>query len=388
MLPNRALRSASKSMVGIADAPASRAKRSIKDSMLMVKPGHRQAPCGLVTSVFGCTGFLGNYTVYNYGYFGSQVMCPYRGDAKKIRDLKVMGDLGQIVPIPFSFYDEDSIRRAVHTSHVVINCVNRNVETGQWNYHDSHVKTSYRLAKICKEAGVDKFIQMSALGASPTAESKWLRTKAEAEEAVKSEIDDAIIVRPGPMFGDEDQFINRIAHANNTGQLFPMLDDGQQKLQPVSVMDVASALLNIGTLSGTHGKTYHLGGPDTLTLRELQEMVREKIYLPPLTRLEELKDYDEMFISEDDLWMQLTDQVVPEGEDVLTFQDLLINEEDLFSVKQTSEMQLLHQRGTRGPPRFGHDESVLELEEWNSIWEDSELCVANPGIGVKSNESI
>eukprot|EP00808_Paulinella_micropora_P026273 g70324.t1 len=112
-----ALRSAldhvNKGVLGMGDAVAVRPKRSTLADKLMVKPGHRQAPCGLVATVFGCTGFVGPYTVQTYGYFGCQVITPYRGDSKKARILKPMGDLGMIVPIPFSFYDEESVRRCV-----------------------------------------------------------------------------------------------------------------------------------------------------------------------------------------------------------------------------------------------------------------------------------
>ena len=51
--------------------------------------------------MFGSTGFLGRYTVHRLGRIGSQVVIPYRGDEHDYRHLKVMGDLGQIVPVAF-----------------------------------------------------------------------------------------------------------------------------------------------------------------------------------------------------------------------------------------------------------------------------------------------
>lgn len=49
-------------------------------------------------TVFGCTGFLGRYLVSKLGRAGTQVIVPYRDEDSK-RHLKIMGDLGQIVPL-------------------------------------------------------------------------------------------------------------------------------------------------------------------------------------------------------------------------------------------------------------------------------------------------
>jgi NAD(P)-dependent dehydrogenase (short-subunit alcohol dehydrogenase family) len=57
---------------------------------------------GHVATVFGCTGFLGRYLVNRLAQKGTQVIVPYRDEDEK-RHLKVMGDLGQIVPMVSGF---------------------------------------------------------------------------------------------------------------------------------------------------------------------------------------------------------------------------------------------------------------------------------------------
>eukprot|EP00808_Paulinella_micropora_P022601 g72294.t1 len=264
----------------------------------------------------------------------------------------------------------------------------------------SALRQAWTSSSTCLPNGiscVDKFIHVSSLGATKDTNCKYLKTKAESEEAVLECIPDATIVRLGPVFGDEDQFVNKIAAANNYGQLYPLLEGGHQKLQPVSALDVANALLNIGTLSGTQGKTFHLGGPEVFTLRELQDLVRKKIYLDPVRLVrkkiyldpvsedEEYK-YSEFYVDTDELWLQTRDLVVPDGPDVLTFEDLYMPTERLHKLSTTVDLQLIHQRSERGPPRFAADGSVPELAEWNTIWEDSELSVATPGVGGKRRD--
>ena len=54
---------------------------------------------GVVAAVFGATGFSGRYVVSRLGDLGSQIIIPYRGTENVFRHLKVVGELGQIVPI-------------------------------------------------------------------------------------------------------------------------------------------------------------------------------------------------------------------------------------------------------------------------------------------------
>lgn len=53
--------------------------------------------------MFGATGFLGRYLVSKLAKAGTQVVVPYRDEDEK-RHLKLLGDLGQVVPLVRSFF--------------------------------------------------------------------------------------------------------------------------------------------------------------------------------------------------------------------------------------------------------------------------------------------
>jgi hypothetical protein len=74
--------------------------------------GGRSSNSGIVATVFGATGQLGRYVVNHLGRCGSQVIVPYRGDDNSFRHLKVMGDLGQIVPLKWDPRNLKSVERA------------------------------------------------------------------------------------------------------------------------------------------------------------------------------------------------------------------------------------------------------------------------------------
>ena len=87
--------------------------------------------------------------------------------------------------------DEDSIRRAVAHSNIVINLIGRGVETSNFSYEDVNITGPQTIARICKEAGVKRLVHMSHINAREQPEqaflpggSRFLKTKFLGELAV------------------------------------------------------------------------------------------------------------------------------------------------------------------------------------------------------------
>jgi NADH dehydrogenase (ubiquinone) 1 alpha subcomplex subunit 9 len=99
-----------------------------------------------------------------------QLIVPYRGDHYDALRLKLVGDLGQVFFVPYDLRDEESIRKSIQYSNVVINLVGRDWETKNFSFDDLHVKGARTLARLAKEAGVEKFIHVSALNATSNPE--------------------------------------------------------------------------------------------------------------------------------------------------------------------------------------------------------------------------
>jgi NADH dehydrogenase len=85
---------------------------------------------------------------------------------------------------------------------------------------------------------------------------------------------DAVIVRPAMMFGPGDSSFNRFAALARMLPVLP-LAGADTRFQPVYAGDVAEAIVRAvdGRVPG--GRVYELGGPETLTLREIMEFVLE-----------------------------------------------------------------------------------------------------------------
>ncbi|KAK2725419.1 hypothetical protein QYM36_000051, partial [Artemia franciscana] len=176
--------------------------------------GGRSSFSGDVVTVFGATGFIGKYLCNKLGKIGCQVIIPNRGDEYDVLRLKMVGDLGQVLFVPYYLRDDESLRKAMKYSTAVVNLVGRDWETKNFKFDDVNIDGAARIARIAKEMDVPKLIHVSSMNATEEPEghilkngSKNLATKWAGELAVREEFPDATIFRPSDVFGSEDRFI-------------------------------------------------------------------------------------------------------------------------------------------------------------------------------------
>merc|ERR1711963_1241411 len=257
------------------DTPA-----KFKLSAMKKGTGGRSSFSGIVATVFGSTGFLGRYVCNRLGKVGSQIIIPYRCDPYDLERLRMCGDLGQVLFLPFELQDEESIRKVLQYSNVAINLIGRDYETPNFSYKSVHVDGARRIAK---EMGVEKFIHMSHLNAQPNlqriwGESKFLASKYESELAVREEFPEATIFKPSDMYGEDDRFLNYYKHRGRWSYVpnwsVPLWKGGEQTIkQPVFVSDVAEGIMKVVQSSGMEGKDIECVGPTRYYLKDIVEYI-------------------------------------------------------------------------------------------------------------------
>jgi NADH dehydrogenase len=136
-----------------------------------------------------------------------------------------------------------------------------------------HVELPQAIVAACRATGARRLLHVGALGASPTAPSEYLRSKAFGEKAVLAADDlDATAFRPSIVFGPEDKFLNTFAAMLRflPGMALPC---PEAKFQPVYVGDVARAMVSALENPEARGKAYELCGPRVYTMKQLVEYV-------------------------------------------------------------------------------------------------------------------
>jgi NADH dehydrogenase (ubiquinone) 1 alpha subcomplex subunit 9 len=260
-------------------------KSSSLMSSFKVGTGGRSSYTGNVVTIFGASGSIGHHVINRLAKNGTQIVIPYRCDPYWIRQLRVSGDLGQILFFPFELCDEESIRKAVKYSNVVINLIGTINETKRFSYSDVHVDGARRLARISREMGVERFIQMSNVGAShnPPAYyipggSRILRSRAAGEDAVREEFPSSTIIRSASMFGVNDTFISTYVNLLRIyfGKISHELHEGGENTYkaPVYKSDVASGISRVVNDRSWDGQTLEFVGPHCLRMSEVVRYIQ------------------------------------------------------------------------------------------------------------------
>ena len=227
-------------------------------------------------AILGGAGFIGRYVVKRLAERGDVLTVGGR-NAASAKFLKLKGDVGQVGLVNLSIADERLLPAFVAGNDAVVNLVGILRESGAQRFDLVHHVAPARLARLAREAGVERFVHLSAIGADPRSTSRYARTKAAGEAAVRDAFPTATILRPSLVFGPEDQFFNRLAAMAMISPVLPLIGGGETRFQPVYVGDVAEAVVRCIDDPATAGRTYELGGPQIYTFRALVELLLAEI---------------------------------------------------------------------------------------------------------------
>lgn len=123
--------------------------------------------------------------------------------------------------------------------------------------------------------GVQRFIYVSCLPAGIHSSSEYFRLKGEAEQLVKEAHLYWTIFKTSYLFGETFPFVEQLLPLVKIRPVMPVVGPGLNQIQPVFVEDVAEAVAQSLYNRNSVGQTYKMGGPDTFTMLEIIERMRE-----------------------------------------------------------------------------------------------------------------
>jgi len=234
--------------------------------------------------VTGATGFVGKHMARRLVDGGHQLKCLSVGtdgpDADFLRELGAEVVAGDIL-------DAGSLADAAAGAEVVIHLVGIIFERRGATFEQIHVRGTMNALAAAAVAGAKQYIHMSALGTGPGAGSGYFRTKWEAEERVRASGLDHTIFRPSTIIGPGGEFIDMLLGQVRRSPLVPVIGDGNYRMQPVSVFDVAACFVNAINNPRAINQVYELGGPEPLSYNEMMETIfrvtgkkRMRVHIP------------------------------------------------------------------------------------------------------------
>lgn len=291
-----------------------------------------------LVTIFGADGFVGTQAVQELAQAGYRIrVATRRPDLSG--HLRVLGSVGQILPIQANVRNMESVEHAVKGATIVINLVGIKSQSGKQTFENVHIKGAENVAIAAKNAGAQTLVHMSALGADKDSKSISSRSKALGEEAVLKAFPKAVILRPSIIFGIDDSFFNMFGALSAISPILPLI--GKDSLfQPIYVGDVAKVISLAASGKARQGKIYELGGNDVENMKQLLQRVitetkRKNILLPVPFWLAKMKAFFLQILPSP---LLTVDQVVQLGNDNIVSKEAIKQKRTLsaFGIKPTS----------------------------------------------------
>jgi NADH dehydrogenase len=226
--------------------------------------------------VTGASGYLGSHITRRLVASGRQVRA-------MVRSRKTAQAEGRLSGLNLEWAEADVTRpetlaKASDGVTAIVHTVAIAIEKGGRTYEQVNYQGTVNLVDAARAAGVERFIFISQLGADARLPYRFLASKGKAEAYVAASGLAWTAFQPSVVWGPEDEFANSFARLIPlTPLIFPIIGDEKTRFQPIWVEDVAASVTKALEDAGTIGSAYQLGGPEVLTLEEIERRTMQAI---------------------------------------------------------------------------------------------------------------
>lgn len=223
--------------------------------------------------VTGGTGFVGGHVVRALLDAGKPVRCLVR-DRRKASELERLGcELAE-----GDMTQPETLRPAVEGVEGVVHLVA--IRQGKRSqFEQVMTRGTGDLVDAARDAGVRRFVHMSALGTSEETKDlvPYYGAKWEMEQAVRGSGLEHVIFRPSFVFGPDGGILPTFRKLAKLAPLTAIPGSGRQRIQPIWVGDVAAYFVRALDEEAATDRLFELGGPDVVTWNELWHRLKEAL---------------------------------------------------------------------------------------------------------------
>ncbi|MBM5782524.1 MAG: complex I NDUFA9 subunit family protein [Pelagibacterales bacterium] len=225
-----------------------------------------------IAVIFGGSGFIGQSLVKKLLNKGFRVKVVTR-NPEQCAFLKTFAGVDFLSITQWNYKNKEKLDSIISGSHVVINLVGLLYENKKEDFKEFHTNLAQTISTKCNQLKIPNLIHISALAIQNSQNSKYAKSKLEAENSVLENFVNATILRPSIVFGKKDNFFNKFAQMSKTSPFLPLINGGKSKFQPIYVEDLTSIICNSVDNLKVKGKCYEIGGNKVYSFKELLELV-------------------------------------------------------------------------------------------------------------------
>jgi uncharacterized protein YbjT (DUF2867 family) len=227
-----------------------------------------------VILVTGGTGFIGQHLVRQLVTQGYDVRILLR---PSLQSPNLPTGLPVQVAVS-SLNDVRGLRAALKGINAVFHLAGTETLGIRSNLEGVDIDGTKSLASAAKEAGIDRLLYLSHLGADKASAFPVLKAKAIAESLITHSGLQSTIFRTAVVYGPNDHFttlFSRIIKISPLALLIP--GNGSTLLQPIWVQDLVTCMIMALENPACANKTYQVGGGDSISFLDILGIIMDKI---------------------------------------------------------------------------------------------------------------
>ena len=250
----------------------------------MDKPLSSSAIIHFMILITGATGFIGRALVRQLSEIGYPLRTLIRPSPRSPRLPKGVSVEVAVV----SLADVRGLRAALRGVDTVIHLASAENQGSRGDLLTADIQGTANLVEAAFDAGVDRFMYVSHIGAARASGYPAFKAKGIAEEHIRNGRVPYTILRTSLVYGAEDNFTNNLARLiRQVPGIFPIPSGGRSVVQPLWVEDLVTCILWSLKNGETLNKVYELGGSEFFTLQEIAETImavtHHRHYLLPMS---------------------------------------------------------------------------------------------------------
>lgn len=236
--------------------------------------------------VDGATGYLGTHLTYKLLSEGFSVACVVHPGAKR-SDAEQLRKMGAEVYIGnFNQDDEASpvLARAFQNAVAAVHLIGSVAPKKGQKLVEMHAGQTHWFLQHAQKGNTGRIVMVTTLGTSSDAATIYQRTKWAAEQIIAAGPLPYTILRPSLLVGctvgtRDSKLVKRYREILAKKAIVPVIGGGHNKIQPVFVQDVVSAICRC-IFPGkwqreATGKELEIGGPEVLEMRKFVKLLME-----------------------------------------------------------------------------------------------------------------
>jgi len=225
--------------------------------------------------IFGGSGFIGRNIIRRLSKKGYRIIVPFQ-KTTKAAELRLYGDVGQVIPLKFGNLNEDIIKNVIDDAEIVINLKTIWQEKKAYSYKNNIFEFNINLIDLINYSNKNKgFVFFSGIGVKKNSPSTRIQYISKVEDYMLRNLSKGFIIKPSIVIGERNQFLEKLLPIFKTSIFIPVFGKGETKLQPVFVDDVARAVEKIIAKNLSGNNIYELVGSEIFTYRSFYQYIAD-----------------------------------------------------------------------------------------------------------------